>query len=120
VLLPLHSVPTRRSSDLRVLRRQAGDHRGTGRGQQVVRRTDQEVDRLAQLAQLHVGTDGGELRDARPPRIGAPGFEVVEEEAVAHASGTSLHTVGAAIAAVAASQVLAVAVTEWPPAEGAH
>src|SRR3546814_161984 len=67
-----------------VLRRDAGDERGHRRGQQVVGRLDEELHRRLDLVELRIGADRGELRDPAAARVGAEGFEIVEEEACGH------------------------------------
>ncbi len=68
----------------RLLRCNACDQRGDRRGQQVVGRLHEETDRLFDRVQRRIGAQRRELGDARAPRIGAEGFQVVEEKAVGH------------------------------------
>ena len=65
----------------RVLRRDAGDQRCLGRGQQVERGLAEQRDRLADRVQLEVGADRGELGDAGAARVAAEGFQVVPQKA---------------------------------------
>ena len=60
------------------------DQGGGGRGQEVVGRPHEKADRLVDLVEIRIRPDRRELRDARPARIGAEGFEIVEEEAGRH------------------------------------
>ncbi|MCW0450228.1 hypothetical protein NB706_003062 [Xanthomonas sacchari] len=80
-----------------LLRGDAGDEGGDRRGQQVVGRFDEETDRLLDHVEFGISAHRGELRDARAPRIGAEGFQVVEEEAVGHdeSNGASQARLGA-------------------------
>ena len=68
----------------RVLRSDAGDECGDGRGQQVIGRFDVEADRLVDHLQLRIGAHGGELRDAGAARVLAEGFQVIKKEAFGH------------------------------------
>ena len=68
----------------RVLRGDAGDQGGDGRGQQVVGRPDEEAHRLLHHLQLRIGAHRRELRDAGAARVLAEGLEVVEQEGVGH------------------------------------
>ena len=63
-----------------LLRRDAGDQAAFGLGQHVGRRLAVQHQRLADLVQLGIGADGGELRRPVAPRVGAEGFVVVPEK----------------------------------------
>ena len=74
-----------------VLRRDAGDQTGGGVGQVVVAGATEEVVDFAGFVQRGIGADGGKLRDAVQPRVGAEGFQVVpEKRECTHAPGCAL------------------------------
>src|SRR3546814_15497559 len=50
----------------------------------LVGRLDEELHGRLDLVELRIGADRGELRDPAAARVGAEGFEVVEEEAGGH------------------------------------
>ena len=68
------------------LRRDAGDQAGLRVGQEVVGRLAIQHHRLADLVQLGVSADGGELCRTVAPDIGPEGFVVVPEKGVGHGS----------------------------------
>ncbi len=72
-----------------LLRRDAGDQGRGGRGQQIVRGLDEETDGFLDRVQFRIGTLGGELGDAGPARVGAEGFQIVEQETGAHRDSAS-------------------------------
>ena len=78
----------------RMLRGDAGDQGGDGRGQQVVGGANEQADRFIDLVELGVGADRGELRDARAARVAAESLEVVEKEAGGHSLAFARHSRG--------------------------
>ena len=100
---PRHKRRLGQPVGLGLLRRDAGDHRRPGRGQQVAGRLAEQADRLADRIEIQVGADRRELGDARAPRVAPEGLEVVPEEARGHQSGASLSRTSASTASISTS-----------------
>jgi hypothetical protein len=71
-----------------LLRRDAGDQAGLRVGQEIIGGLAIQHDRIADLVQLGIGADRGELRRAVAARDGAKGFVVVPEKGLLVISAT--------------------------------